>query len=637
MFASLISRRCYSSMNRTVCFVGGGNGTHVGAPVCAQLPDVNVNILTRKPDAWKKDIKLTYPDGRVRSGSVDLISDAPHEAIADADIVFVSSPVCAYEEIFSELAPYVKRGAYIGVLFCQGFPNLAMHAAMRSAWGRTKRDDVTYFGLQHIPWQAKTIKYGEHGHLVGAKSELNLATTPAVRFDGLASEIESLFGIRCIDTPFLATALSTSNQILHPVRYFTMFGPPAMPGMLSEGEAAESFGAAANNACVPYLQRPLSEFGPGSLYTDMDEESAALLHDLDRELTNIRSRISNLFPDVDFNGVKPLIQRIKAQYGDQVGDYSSMKSTFNTATMYNKSKFAVKNLDGKIVPDILHRHFLDDLPFGLCVLKDLAVQADVSTPLMDQLIHWHGEVMGKNFFLNREFHGLDSSKSATLRHYNVHSIEDYVSEKFLEDEAELDDASIMAQCDELLREIDEESSSEFTLVFDLDRTIWRTTVETFPNMSDDDIRAAVVPEAIPILRWCQLRGVSLATASRAWKPECTERFLQVLGISNCFPHRAIWASGLNRAANPDWPRNKLSHFMYLRGSLQQDYSQMVFFDDSIEHVLFSRELGVHSVHCPGGISWSLVRTGLEKFLEQAKKSEHVQQEDREPAKRYAFQ
>ena len=114
--------------------------------------------------------------------------------------------------------------------------------------------------------------------------------------------------------------------------------------------------------CPSSAANPLSptsaerNYGPGSLYTDMDAASADILADLDDELTVIRDALAERYGSsssssseaLDLSSCLPVVERIRQQYGGQVSDYSSVQSTFNTAAMYTKSKFAMTEApDGK--------------------------------------------------------------------------------------------------------------------------------------------------------------------------------------------------------------------------------------------------------------------------------------------------
>jgi len=43
------------------------------------------------------------------------------------------------------------------------------------------------------------------------------------------------------------------------------------------------------------------------------------------------------------------------------------------------------------------RIFWEDIPYGLCILKDLAEMLGVPTPGIDKMVEWHQNFMGKKF------------------------------------------------------------------------------------------------------------------------------------------------------------------------------------------------------------------------------------------------
>ena len=291
------ARRCFSHQAQqhpyTVTFVGGGNGTHVGAAVSGFAPGVSARILTRRPELWSDSLSLTYPDGSVRHGAaIDAVSPDPAAVVPGAQIVLISSPVGAYADIFAKIAPHLDAGAFVGATFCQGHVGLMAQQALRNA-GR-QHDDITTFGMQYIPWQSKIVEAGRHGHLVGAKSVVDLATTPHSKFDAVAGALHDVLGLHCAQTPFIATALTTSNQILHPACYFGTFGREGW-----DGTAA-------------WLDDP-ARWGPGSLYTRMSSGSAALLAQLDDELGTIRAVLAARFPLLDMSRARPCKERIRGE------------------------------------------------------------------------------------------------------------------------------------------------------------------------------------------------------------------------------------------------------------------------------------------------------------------------------------
>ena len=339
---------------KTITFIGGGNGTHVGASICGLNKYLDVRVLTRNPKIWKKELSLTLPNNKILTGSkINKISSKPEDIIPGSDIVFVSSPVSAYSEIFSKIVPHLDSNTIIGTLFSQSHVDAIIKKEL--AKNNKMSENITLFGLQYIPWQSKIIKAGEHAHLVGQKSIIELAVHPKKKYEKVNSIIENLFNIPCISTPFIATTLTTSNQILHPARYFSVFGLQQWDGK------------------SPFINK---NWGPGSLYTDMDSISGALLGEMNDEIMEVKNALKKKFPDLNVSRIISCKDRIKEHYGDQVEDYSTLKSTFNTAKMYRKSKFAMKEVENGVIPDVNHRHFTDDIPYGLCAVKDIAQRLD---------------------------------------------------------------------------------------------------------------------------------------------------------------------------------------------------------------------------------------------------------------------
>ena len=144
-------------------------------------------------------------------------------------------------------------------MFCQGHVGVMVHAALEKT-GRAN-DRIVAFGLQYIPWQSKIIELGCHAHLVGAKTYLNLATTPQRAHSSVARLISILFEQPCRETPFIATALTTSNQILHPACYF---------GVLVATMDWDGHSSIPNDG----------QWGEGSLYMRMNGRAAAILASL---------------------------------------------------------------------------------------------------------------------------------------------------------------------------------------------------------------------------------------------------------------------------------------------------------------------------------------------------------------------
>ena len=80
------------------------------------------------------------------------------------------------------------------------------------------------------------------------------------------------------------------------------------------------------------------------------------------------------------------------------------------------------------------------------------------------------------------------------------------------------------------------------IIFDLDRTLWKCTVEVHPRLT----LPRVHPETYDILKYLQDRGHCLNIASRSSEPEKCRRFLSQLFPSIRFTRCAIYPSQYNK-------------------------------------------------------------------------------------------
>ena len=53
----------------------------------------------------------------------------------------------------------------------------------------------------------------------------------------------------------------------------------------------------------------------------------------------------------------------------------------------------VLQVEGGVIPNIKGRIFWEDVPYGLCILHDLARIVGVRTPAIDKMILWHQQFM----------------------------------------------------------------------------------------------------------------------------------------------------------------------------------------------------------------------------------------------------
>jgi len=393
----------------TVC--GGGNGAHVASGFLASQ-GIRVNVLTRQPKRWTDSICIdtagsSWSGRGMITGKLNLVTDDAAEAVANSDVVIVAAPANAHPDILRKVSPYLEDGVALGALFAQG----GFDMAATNALGKNINSKIgTLFGLQNIPWICKIKKYGSEARIIGPKRCLYVATYPVEDKCNMALKIESMFDIPCETLPnFLCLTLTPSNQIIHPARYY---------GIFRDWDGEKS-----------YSVEEVERRNGMTLYDNFDEYSAEVLTAIDNELQQIKGALCKRFPQLDLSHVMPIAKRIVTQYGSDVKDTSSLKSIFCSNVGYKGCSTPMKDVgNGRVMPNVNTRLFWEDIPYGLCILKNMAeLLGNFPTPTMDFLIRWHQQFMGVEYLSSDgQLNPLVLEQTGTPYKYGIHNLQDLV-------------------------------------------------------------------------------------------------------------------------------------------------------------------------------------------------------------------
>lgn len=368
--------------------VGAGNGGHVLCGLAGSNPNIEVRLLTRRPDLFRdRLVEVERPGimgGPTVTGRISVVSSNAADIIPGSNLVIWCGPVVSTPDVLKNLAPTLKAcnpKPIVGILFAQG----CVHLLAKKVLGA----DTPFFALQNIPWLCRTVDPGRKASIVGNKVHTALATH-RVDFDYLVKNFEPcLGGVKLRQLPdFASIVLNPANQIIHPARYWGIFkdwdGKPL---------AAES---------IPWL------------YRDFDDASAEALEGLDRELQNIKKALLFACPQLNLDAVIPLGERILTQYRSQISDSSSLKTIMATNQAYSMAKTPVRPVAGGVAPHFEHRVVQDDIPHGLVVLKDIADKLKLATPWINYLIEWHQGYMKKEYLVDGKLIGRDMAECTAL-------------------------------------------------------------------------------------------------------------------------------------------------------------------------------------------------------------------------------
>ena len=332
-----------------ICICGGGNLGHVIAGFTAAR-GFEVSVLTGQPDRWNKFITVKRPDNWLPLiGHLARISDQPEEVVAGADIVLLCLPGYAIRSTLLKIKDYLSHGYVHGtavgsVVSSTGFFFQALEVLP---------SDVPLFGLQRVPFIARTLEYGHVARLMGYKDSLQVAVENAGTWgrEELRQAMERMFNTpTCLMDNYYEVSLSNSNPLLHPARLYDLW---------SEWEEGQV-----------YTRVPL-------FYEEWTEQAAQFYLDMDNEL----QRLLDVLP-VRKGCVPTVLDYYKST------DVPSLAQKLRSIEAFKGIPAPMKEAPGGFVPDFQSRYFTEDFPYGLAIVQRLAHEKSVSTPVIDRICQW---------------------------------------------------------------------------------------------------------------------------------------------------------------------------------------------------------------------------------------------------------
>ena len=305
----------------------------------------------------------------IRVAHVNKVSNKPEDVVVGSKVLLIAGPSHIHGDILKTIAPFVGENTWVGTVYGQGAFDLQARYIFQD---KLAKKNITIFALQNVPFICKIIEYGKSINIIGPKDHLYCASYPPERVDEIANIISLLYYIPTVTIPnFLCITLTPSNQIIHPGRVYAIF---------KDWDGKSPY----NPKLVPRLY-------------DLDEESAKEIQLLDDEIQAIKKAIIMHYPSIDLSLLLPIKERIIKQYSDQIKDKSTLQSVFSTNSGYDILVFPTKQVKGGLIPNVESRFFWEDIPYGLCILKNIGDIFGVPMPNTERIIKWHQQFMGVKY------------------------------------------------------------------------------------------------------------------------------------------------------------------------------------------------------------------------------------------------
>lgn len=386
----------------TVC--GAGNAAHTLIPLLAADGHHAVTVFAPLADEaarWQRllddggTVTLRFADGQQVVGQPDQVTADAGAAAAGADLVLLALPAFAHEAILRSMAPHLPSTSAVGALPARGGFDWLARAVLPTHQG-------PIFGLQTLPWACRIRQWGREVEVLGIKHEVDLAVTPGVLMQEVARELEVLLGVTLrVISGFLALTLANTGQLIHPGIMYGLFHA--------------------------WNGQPIGEDQVPLFYGGTDRYTSGVLQGLSDDVQTVRASLQGLVPHVDLSSVEPLDAWLRRSYGGQIEDASTLQSSLNTNTAYTGLRAPVRPIEksgqGMVEPWFTHRYLSEDVPFGLLVTRGIAELAGVDMPVVDQVLAWAQQKLGKAYLVAGRVAGRDVTESRAPQRFGMRTLE----------------------------------------------------------------------------------------------------------------------------------------------------------------------------------------------------------------------
>ncbi|MGG5461431.1 NAD/NADP octopine/nopaline dehydrogenase family protein [Clostridium sp. B9] len=343
--------------------IGAGNiGTYLGTYISLNKNN-KVWMHTSKPESFKAELILIEEEKNVNHKvKLYCVTSSLQEVVENSEILLITHPSFMMKDTLKEVSKYAKSGTIIGAI--PGFGGKEYYIDELLEKG------CIFFGSQRVPSITRLESYGECVLLKQKNDFMRLAVIPNRFKECVCEKITSLIDIPCLH---LGITLSPSNPTMHPSRLYELFKD------YKEG--------------IVYDKHSL-------FYEEWGNEASTTLIELDEELKDIFNSINEFsnFNEDDF-------ERIKYRY--KISEPSELTEKIRTAPGFQTIKTPMIKCENGYLPDLNSRYFIEDIQFGLCIIKAFAEICDVKTPVVDKVIYWGQKLLGKEYLVTDSLCGND--------------------------------------------------------------------------------------------------------------------------------------------------------------------------------------------------------------------------------------
>jgi molybdopterin/thiamine biosynthesis adenylyltransferase len=307
-----------------------------------------------------------------------FVSDDLQESIQGADYIFITYPSDMLFEAFQQLNHYLSPGTKIVVVPGTGGVEFYIQLLFEK--------ECALVGLQRVPAICRLKEYGKSVCITGWKNQLFISSLPIKNQNDIIDDLSTLLDIEVKSVgAYYNITFTPSNPILHTSRLYALFRD------YTNGKV--------------YLSNP-------GFYEDWDDFSSETLIQCDVEAQTVYKTLSN-----NDNKVIPLLAHYESV------DATSLTAKIRSIKAFKGISSPMIGKDSRFIPDFSSRYFLEDFPYGLCIIKGFALIYNIKTPTIDLLIQWMQSLYNKEYINLHAYLGKDYTKTGMPQRFGINSIE----------------------------------------------------------------------------------------------------------------------------------------------------------------------------------------------------------------------
>lgn len=363
-----------------ITVIGGGNMGSILSVKFSQNNDVTLylNSPYEKVEDYSKEMRIYNEDKNTYvSGKIQNITDDLHEAVNDAQWIFITYPAFLFGALADKLIPLLHEGQHlVGIPGSGGFELFFSKALEKGC---------TLTGLQRVHSVARVIERGRLVRESGVRSSISCASIPSAFGNEAAQFLSECYSLPvCALENYLNITMINSNPILHTSRLYSIF---------KDFEAEKEYDS------IPLF------------YEEWSIASSELLVNMDRELFGMLDILASKGMKAD--RITTLLEHYESENAQQITDkLNSINSLKGLAT---PSKV---NDNGKLIPDFSSRYFTADFPFGLDILCSFSDILDADCPNMKKVSDWYHRVTNTERTFTLSAFGINAADDLTKLYLN---------------------------------------------------------------------------------------------------------------------------------------------------------------------------------------------------------------------------